>query len=269
MTYTDTVRTAVDALRTIRGEWGALLVAVEQPPADEWPPREYRGGLFAGVDGGDPLLVVDRAPLTLRPYSAPANLDALDAGVFVERALFDLADTIAAAAQRPITRAQVAPLRWEQDDADAADPRRWAYPSPTSPGSRAHGAEFAALWVEGRVLDDDLDDELLLDGRRVPALFLALPEHLLHEAHRVARRCAERIRRALLMEERPAPGTAACPWCGGVLTLHTRRGEPERITCATGAACPAPASVDDAGRRTWAGDSLLALVTDLAGAAAA
>ncbi|MFD8003004.1 hypothetical protein [Streptomyces mirabilis] len=58
----------------------------------------------------EPFVVKCRALLVLREHPAPLNLDALDTGLAIERAMFDLADTLAAAVQH-------APLD---------DPRRWS-----------------------------------------------------------------------------------------------------------------------------------------------
>lgn len=235
---------AAAALRTVREQWGELLLAIETPPAEPWPPRQLSHLLRAGDD--EPL--VERAPLVLREHPAPANLDALDAGLYAERQLFDLADTLAAAVQR-------APL----DDA-----RRWTFRSPTDPGSRGHGLHWAAVWVEGRLLDEDTAPEQQLDGTLAPAPFLPLPEHLLHEAHRVARAVEGHVLRVLGLDARSIPvPERACPWCGGELLLHTDPEQPPAVTCSTGPSCTAPVPYDVHGRRAWEWHALPALVVAL------
>ncbi|GAA2137837.1 hypothetical protein GCM10009760_18680 [Kitasatospora kazusensis] len=206
--------------------------------------------------------------MTLRQHPAPANLTALDAAVRVEGLLFDLADTLAAAAQRPIGRRLVSspgrPEVWADDAADAADPRRWRFRSPTDPGSRRHGLHFAALWVEGRLLDEDTAPERHLDGSPAPALFARLPEHLRHETIRVARQCERLVLRALELDERETPVEGRpCPWCDGELILHTAGGKPPRVTCQTGPRCPAPVAIDERSRRVWEVAGLPALVSAL------
>lgn len=231
-------------LRTIREQWGALLAAVETPPAPRtWPPAETRAFLNTGAADEGALLVEDRAPLTLREHPAPANLDALDAALFVERSIFDLADTLAATVQH----------------AAPEDPRRWTFPTPGAPdtrtaaGSRAHGLHWAALYVEGRLLDEDTDPEHDDAGRLVSAPFVPLPEHLVHEAARIARACEQRVARILATDTITGTRTlpAPCPACGGVLVVRAAPAEPPTVTCRTGEACGAGTDRDTRGRRVW------------------
>lgn len=236
---------AAAALRTIREQWGELLLAIETPPADVWPPRETRAFLHTGVE---PLLVEDRAPLVLREHPAPANLTALDAALYGERLLFETADTLAAAVQR----------------AGLGDPRRWTFASPTDSGSRAHGLHWAAVWLEGRLLDEDTTPEQQLDGTLAAAPFLPLPEHLLHEAHRVALAVEARVLGALGLDARTVPiPERPCPWCAGELLLHTTPDGPPAVTCTSGPSCTAPVRVDEHGRRVWGWRELPALVAAL------
>ncbi|MFI0906784.1 hypothetical protein ACH4TE_25160 [Streptomyces sioyaensis] len=232
------------ALRTVRELWGELLLAIEAPPADVWPPRQLAHHLRPA--GDEPL--VERAPLVLREHPAPLNLDALDVGLYAERALFDLADTLAAAVQR----------------ARLDDPRRWTFRSLSDPGSRAHGLHWAAVWVEGRLLDEDTEPEQQLDGTLTAARFLSLPDYLLHEAHRVALAVEGRLLRALGLDARRVPvPERPCPWCTGELTLHTSPNEAPRVTCSTGPSCTAPVPRDEHGRRVWEWHALPALVVAL------
>ena len=239
-------RETLDALRTVRELWGELLVAIETPPADVWPPRQLSHTLRAV---GEPLVVEDRAPLVLREHPAPLNLDALDTGLAIERQLFDLADLLAAVAQ------QYTPLD---------DPRRWVYRSDTAPGSRAHGLHWAAVWIEGRVLGEDTEPEPLLDGTLTAAPFVPLPGHMLYEARRTARICAGHLLRTLGLDVRATPvPDRACPWCAGELVLRTDPEQAPAVTCSTGEQCVAPVPLDECGRRIWHGHDLLGLVAAL------
>ncbi|PNE42739.1 hypothetical protein [Streptomyces noursei] len=250
-------------LDAIRGQWGALLAAIETPPAPRtWPPAETRSFLNTGTADEGTLLVEDRAPLVLREHPAPANLDALDAALFVERSVFDLADTLAAAVQRT----------------GRDDPRRWTFADPGAPdsrtaaGSRAHGLHWAARYVEGRVLDEDTDPEYDDTGRLVSAPFAPLPEHLLHEAARVAQACEQRLARILTPDAitgaRALP--TACPSCGGALVVRAAPADPPTVTCQTGEACGADADRDARGRRVWEWPACLPLLlaAEQAGASA-
>ncbi|MFD7994532.1 hypothetical protein [Streptomyces mexicanus] len=252
---------AADDLRAIREQWGDLLAAIERPPAAVWPPREYRTvDIQAAAHDQDTEPVIGRLPLTLREHPAPLNLDALDAACSVERALFEACDAIAARVQRP-TRLTTDP-RWGRypDPDDQADPRRWHLPTHRSAtlvqgegiasvGSRAHGLHWAAVWLEGRALGEDVGD-----------LFAPLPLPVLDDLARVARLARQRVEHALQRDGRPTKLDTPCPWCGGTLTAHTRSGDPDAavVVCATGAACGAPAPLDR-GRRAWRGADLVGL----------
>jgi hypothetical protein len=240
------IHETTEALRTIREHWGELLIAIETPPADVWPPRQ----LAHTMRESESATVTDRAPLVLREHPAPLNLDALDTGLAIERALFDLADLLAAHAQ------QHTPLD---------NPRRWTYRSQTGPGSRTHGLHWAAMYVEGRVLDEDTEPEQRLDGTLAAPPFECLPGHLLHEARHTARGCSGRLLRTLGLDARATPvPDQPCPWCAGELTLRTGPDEPPTVTCSTGPSCPAAVPLDEHGRRRWDGPALLGLVGVLA-----
>ncbi|MFJ9816176.1 hypothetical protein ACIRU3_13085 [Streptomyces sp. NPDC101151] len=246
-------RETVDALRTVRELWAELLLAIETPPADVWPPRRLSHTLRASDD--DSLTVADRPPLVLREHPAPLNLDALDAGLAIERQVFALADTLAAAVQH----------------ADVGDPRRWDFQNPGAAdargavGSRAHGLHFACVWVEGRVLDEDTEPEQQIDGTLTPPPFAALPPHLLHEARRTARVVEGLLLRTLGLDQRFTPiPDHPCPWCGGELTLHTEPNEAPRVLCGGGMNCPAPVGMDDQeAARVWGWEDLPELIAAL------
>ncbi|MGW1277987.1 hypothetical protein ACWD4V_13685 [Streptomyces tsukubensis] len=256
MTYTRAVHETVAALRTIREQWGELLLAIETPPADVWPPRQLAHTMRAVDD--EQLVVEERAPLVLREHPAPLNLAALDTGLAVERLVFSLADTLAAAVQHEARDgAPRDPRRWEFADPGAVDIRR-------AHGSRAHGLHYACVWVEGRVLDEDTEAEAQLDGVPAAPPFAPLPPHLLHEARRTARIAEGRLLRTLGLDVRSTPvPDRACPWCGGELELHTGPDAVPRVTCSTGPECTAPVPLDDEGRRVWEWHDLLALVAAL------
>ncbi|MEU6822819.1 hypothetical protein ABZ921_19505 [Streptomyces atriruber] len=251
----------VAALRTIREQWGELLLAIETPPADVWPPRQLAHTMRAVDD--EQLVVEERAPLVLREHPAPLNLAVLDAGLAVERLVFSLADTLAAAVQHEArTGAPRDPRRWEFADPGAVDIRR-------AHGSRAHGLHYACVWVEGRVLDEDTEAEAQLDGAPAAPPFAPLPPHLLHEARRTARIAEGRLLRTLGLDQRTMlVPDRPCPWCGGELTLHTDPDEAPRVTCSTGEDCTAPVPLDGRGRRMWGWVDLVGLVGALAAAEA-
>ncbi|WND36939.1 hypothetical protein RI578_22795 [Streptomyces sp. BB1-1-1] len=255
---------AIYDLRAVREQWGDLLAAIERPPAAEWPPREARGFLdqLAAADRTDDDLEpsaaarVGRLPLILREHPAPLNLDALDAAIAVERDLFDLADLLAAAIQRPIRTGRDPHGRFTRDHDDATNPARWHPPThrdtgpaaASSAGSRAYGLHWAAVWLEGRVCGEDTDGDL----------FALLPPYLLEQAAQVAARARRTVERALSRDGRTTTLDDPCPWCRGQLVGRTRPGGEPVVTCSTGEGCGAPAILDH-GRRTWRGAELVGL----------
>ncbi|MFE7017702.1 hypothetical protein ACFVAQ_45875 [Streptomyces sp. NPDC057651] len=264
-------RRAADDLAAVREQWGDLLAAIERPPAAEWPPREARGFLDqlatderAHDDDEQPAGRVGRTPLMLREHPAPLNLDALDAALAVERDLFDLADALAEQVQRPVRRrpslnipsysGRTAPdrVRMVTDTRDRDDPARWHYQTQTSPGSRAYGLHWAAVWVEGRLLGEDPGD-----------LFQAVPPLLLAHAVATAAGARRNLERALGRDGRTTTLDDPCPWCAGPLTGRTRPGGEPLVTCSTGRGCGAPVVVDERGRRVWRGPDLVGLFVAL------
>jgi hypothetical protein len=243
-------RAAVD-LAAIREQWGDLLAAIERPPAAEWPPREARGFLdqLAAAQHAepDPLSHIGRTPLVLREHPAPLNLDALDAAMSVERALFEACDAVAERVQRPVRIWIGIRGSLTQDDDDRANPARWHYQAPTSPGSRAYGLHWAAVWLEGRALDEPSGD-----------LFTPIPALILDELATVAHRARQRVEKALGRDGRTTTLPEPCPWCEGELTASTRKGGEPFVSCSTGEACGAPVLLDH-GRRTWRHADLVGL----------
>ncbi|MYV44951.1 hypothetical protein GT031_04840 [Streptomyces sp. SID2888] len=250
---------AAEDLRAVREQWGDLLTAISRQPRAEWPPRDNITALLAETDDEPTGPTIGRIPLTLREHPAPLNLDALDAALSVERDLFELADRIAAAVQRPVRRRPDLSIvtgrpprrrpRMLVDRADRDDPARWHYQAPTSPGSRQYGLHWAAVWVEGRVIGEDSGD-----------LFRPLPLRLLDEAAATVRRARATVEKALNRDGQPTPLDDPCPWCGGRLTAHTRSGDPAAavIVCGTGPGCGAPVVLEH-GRRVWQRETLAGL----------
>lgn len=254
---------AADDLLAIREQWGDLLAAIARPPAAEWPPRDSRAYIDGHLaDQADDEHQADddptpgRTPLTLRQHPAPLNLTALDAALDVERDLFDLADQLAAQAQRPVRTGHDRHGRFIRDEADAADPARWtcAHHRDAGPadavghGSRAYGLHWAAVWVEGRLLGEDVDGDL----------FTAVPARIVDEAAAVVSRARRMVERALGRDGRTTDLPEPCPWCGGALAARTRSGGEPLVMCSTGEQCAAPAPLDR-GRRVWRGSDLVAL----------
>ncbi|MGW1762771.1 hypothetical protein ACWCQL_01540 [Streptomyces sp. NPDC002073] len=240
----------VRALRTIRGRWADLLLAIETPPADHWPPRQLAHTMR---ESGDEQLVEDREPLVLRKHPAPLNLSALDTARAVEQLVFDLADTLTSV-QRT----------------DHGDPRAWLSPDPSAPdshraaGSRRHGLHWACVWIEGRVQDEDTEPERELDGGMSAPPFEVLPLHLLHEARRTARIAEARLLRALGLDQRETRLPEPCPWCACDLTLHSAPDAPPRVTCSGGRTCAAPVPLKGRERaRVWEWDDLPELMAAL------
>lgn len=254
-----TAQAAAD-LAAVREQWGDLLAAISRRPRSEWPPRDSRA-LGAVAEDDEPS--IGRLPLTLREHPAPLNLAALDAAMSVERDLFGLADTVAAAVQRPVRRhpaldipsysGRTAPTpprtRMVAVRSDRNDPARWIYAAPTDPGSRAYGLHWAAVWVEGRALGEDQGD-----------LFTPVRPVLLDEIAATARRARRTVEQALGRDGQPTALDRPCPYCRGPLTAHTRSGDPAAATivCDTGSACTAPVLLDR-DRRMWRGAELVTL----------
>lgn len=255
---TDTTTAAVGHLRAIREQWGDLLAAIDQPPAQEWPPRETRAFLTRATDDTP---AVGRLPLTLREHPAPLNLAALDAAMEIEWALFDLTDRIASVVQHSIRHVPVPNVgargRVIADPADICDADRWHYVTPTSPGSRANGLHWAAVWIEDRLMAT----APTVLHRRVPHPLTEAVAETIAEAHRVMTRALGRDGRDTVL---PAP----CPWCRGELTARTTSGDPMAavVTCGTGPTCTAPAPYDGEARRVWKGADLCGLYGALSAA---
>jgi hypothetical protein len=255
--------TAVQQLADIRESWGDLLHAIAVPPPPAWPPRQPSVQHLVRDDDTDTGPHVGRLPLVLRQHPAPLNVDALDAALDIEHALFDLADQLAAVTQRSIRQVPVPNLgpraRWIADPADINDPDRWHYQTPTSPGSRANGLHWCAVWLEQRITDEGADKA-----------YWPLSLFLQDEVAAVVAEAHATLARALGRDGRDTVLADPCPWCHGTLTARTTSGDPAAatITCDTGPTCTAPTAYDDRARRTWAGRDLVGLFTALTAARA-
>ena len=258
---------AADDLAAVRESWGDLLAAIAEPPrAAEWMPYERRGFLdqLAANDraNDDQTLAeaaVGRLPLILREHPAPADLRALDAALAVEEDVFEMCDTVAERVQLP---ARDRHGRWTLGS-DPSDPRLWSLPTyrdagPTtiaSTGSRVFGLHWAAVWLEGRALDDRADRDL----------FAPTPATLVDQIAEVARTARRRVEGALGRTVRTITLDESCPFCRvGRITVHNGGGDPRQAvaTCSTGPSCPAPAETER-GRRAWRGPALVGLLTAL------
>ncbi|MEU0102210.1 hypothetical protein [Streptomyces sp. NPDC006267] len=248
-------------LAAVREQWGDLLAAIAEPPRTaDWMPYERRGFLdqLAAVDQADDEPAVGRLPLILREHPAPANLRALDAALAVEADVFEMCDAVAERVQRPPV-----PGEYRVDQADRDDPARWHLPTHSAsvtiraahPGSRVHGLHWAAVWLEGRALDDQVDR----------ALFAPTPAPLVDQIAQVARSARRRVEGALGRAARMITLDEPCPFCrAGRITVHNGGGDPRAAvaTCSTGPSCPAPVETER-GRRAWRGPALVGLLIAL------
>ncbi|MEV7205732.1 MULTISPECIES: hypothetical protein [unclassified Streptomyces] len=254
---------AADDLAAVREQWGDLLAAIAEPPRRaDWMPYERRGFLdqLAADDRTPDAPAVGRLPLTIREHPAPLNLAALDAALAVEEDVFEMCDAVAERVQLP---ARDPHGRWALGR-DTSDPRLWHLPThrdagPTtiaSTGSRLYGLHWAAVWLQGRALDDDPDDR---------ALFARTPAPLVKQIAAVARAARRRVEGALGRELRTITLDEPCPFCkAGRITVHNGGGDPRAAvaTCSTGPSCPAPVTTER-GRRAWRGPALVGLLAAL------
>lgn len=231
-------RAAAD-LRAICEQWGDLLYAIERRPDPVWPPVDNIRQLL------DTPTIDSRIPLTLREHPAPVNLDALDAALSIEDALFTACDHYSVIVQR---------------HTPADDPHRWQMPTHRSAtlvrgggiagaGSRAHGLHWAAVWLEDRAIEETYE-----------GLYGVLRGAHLDDLAEVADHARRRLESALGRDNRPTVLSDPCPYCGALLTARTRSGDPHAavIRCERGFSCTAPVVVER-GRRTWRGADLATL----------
>lgn len=118
-------------------------------------------------------------------------------------------------------------------------------------GSRAYGLHWAAVWLEGRALDEPAGD-----------LFRPLPPLLLDHVTATATRARRSVERALGRDRHTVPLDPPCPYCRGPLTGQSSTGNVPEVYCGRGEACPAPGVLDHR-RRVWRGAALVDLWTAL------
>ena len=247
-------------LRIIRQYWGDLLAAIDTDPQPVWPPQRLTTEMWARRDAEAAIERAERSSDALGDSPAPLNLDAAQAVDDLTTEILALADQVAAACQRPLSAvtyrhdgsqaaARDAATRTAAAVADNTDPRRWHYNA-----SWARGVHWAAVYIDGRIAGEDLDD----------GLFRPIPPQLARDVAIVADHAARRILTVLgigttstVIPDRP------CPWCGAELRFHQPVDEPPTVTCSTGSSCTAPVPLDDRGRRTWHWHDLAQLATAL------
>ncbi|WP_165845767.1 hypothetical protein [Streptacidiphilus pinicola] len=181
----------------------------------------------------------ERNEYALGDAPAPVlNLTAMETLGYVEAELLALADVIANACQ--LAPRFIGPGAESSIDFVAAhnsDPRRWHYNA-----SWSKGAHWAAVYVDGRLADDDLD----------AGHFRRMPDRTRHEAADVVRECWRQTAAVLGIGERHVPiPDRPCPGCGGVLMLHQVVDESPAVSCETGRDCTAPVERDIRGRAWW------------------
>jgi len=247
-------------LALIRQYWGDLLAAIDTDPQPVWPPQRLTTEMWARRDAEAAVERAERSSDALGDSPAPLNLDAAQAVDDLTTEILALADQVAAACQRPPIQpprihdgtkggAQLAAGLRAAADLDRTDPRRWHYNA-----SWARGVHWGAVYIDGRLADDDLGD----------GLFRPIPPQLARDVAIIADHAARRILSVLgigtlstVIPDRP------CPWCGAELRLHHPVDEPPTVTCSTGRSCTAPVGLDDRGRRFWAWHDLAQLATAL------
>ncbi|MEV8394804.1 MULTISPECIES: hypothetical protein [unclassified Streptomyces] len=281
-------RTASEDLRVVVEHWDHLRSLLDSATPEVWPPlrpgaeylrtleehdaaevaagrhgqqlvttRHESGQLFYACrhcdrvgEGHEHPVREDRGPGQLAELPAPLRLHVADAIRTVELVLASLADEIAADVQRDV----YSPPRWKNpaDDPlgrmmlsiaarDDADPRRWRY------NLSDRSAPRAAQWLIEQ-----------LDGEPGPCMPI-------NDAHReritrIAREAALLIERTIGTDRRSVELPRPCPWCGGVLVMHTGSDVDTVVSCATGLVdCSAPAAFNvDTMRREWATPEQLA-----------
>jgi len=260
--------------------------AAEWPPRECAGFLDHPAAARAADDPMPAEPAVGRTPLTLREHPAPLNLTALDAALSVERDLFDLADAVAEQVQHPATSpdARTDPARWNPPTYRDALPRRGVTgvftgtdprtpedreaqakygvrPEPVrspaavgtipvaSAGSRAYGLHWAAVWLEGRALDEP------------GPMFRLMPIRLADQVAAVAARARRTVERALNRDRHTVTLNQPCPYCRGPLTGQTTGNLPE-VYCGRGEECPAPVVLDHR-RRIWRGAALVDLWSEM------
>lgn len=240
MTTADTTR---QTLKLLREHFGDLMAAQYTDPHPVWPPQRLTTEMWAVRDAQARAERAERTDLALGDAPAPiANLTAFDAVRHITTALGELADIVAASCQLPIgdlpvpTTHPALSAGWIPDPRRAEDPRRWHLTrTETSP-------HWAAVYIDGRLADEDLDD----------GLFRRMPVNVRRECAEVIGDCWRQTASVLGIGERHVEiPDRPCPWCGGVLMLHQIPDESPAVSCETGKDCTAPVERDVRGHARW------------------
>ncbi|WHX19807.1 hypothetical protein QFW82_23550 [Streptomyces malaysiensis subsp. malaysiensis] len=232
---------ATDHLTTIIGLWPDLEDALAARQQTEWPPVMGLARILLDDDAraeqaAERLDTSAEAP-GARPV--PISIDALDTMRDVAARLVYLADVIAAEIQLPPMAPAPRGGGWTPEEIarrdqlaaeDAADPRRWTWPTRAedSAGHRsrpvparqplARTAIGASAWLAAR-----------LEAR--PGPFLPLGPSRIADIAAVAADCVYRVETALRIARRAAVVSWPCPACRGQLELHGGDGQPPTMAC--------------------------------------
>jgi hypothetical protein len=230
-------------LRVIADHWGDLHAMLTVPGTAEWPPAGRMADHQAQLTDAEQAelhaeAAAERAERTaVAPGERPIPLRAavFDTIQALDGQLLHLADQIADAVQRPAhtvrraagpgdTHGQAARLAAMQDEADA---RRWHWIG------RARDGATAALWLRGRILDEDGPFAPLGAGDR-------------DRIAAVAHAARDRVERTLGLARREDPIARRCPCTGRMVLRQGGVLDPE-VEC------------QDCGMR-WIGAAMAALV---------
>ncbi|MYT57694.1 hypothetical protein GTW29_13385 [Streptomyces sp. SID7834] len=281
-------RTAVGDLRIVVEHWDHLRSLLDSATPEVWPPlrpgaeylraldehdaaevaagrhgqqlvttRHESGQLYYACahcdrvgEGHEHPVRTDRTAEQLGERPVPLRLHVVDAIRTVELVLTSLADEIAADVQRDV----YSPPRWKRPENDPlgremiaiaaqddADPKRWRY------NMSGRTAPRAAQWLLDRLVGE-------------PGPCMPINDSQRERITRTAREAARRVERTIGSERRSVELSRPCPWCGGVLVMHTGATVETFVSCATGlvdCSAPAPFSVDER-RREWSTPEQLA-----------
>ncbi|MEY9937334.1 hypothetical protein [Streptacidiphilus sp. MAP5-3] len=237
MTTADTTRRT---LKLLREHLGDLMAAQYTDPAPVWPPQRLTTEMWAVRDAEARAERAERNEYALGDSPAPVmNLTAMETLQHVEAELLALADIVADACQEVVRSVGRGSTQADFDAAIAfnSSPLRWNYNA-----SWKQGPHWAAVYVDGRLADDDL----------TTGHFRRMPDRVRREAADVIRDCWHRTAAVLGVGERHVEiPDRPCPWCGGVLMLHQVPDESPMVTCQTGRDCTAPVARDPRGRALW------------------
>lgn len=234
-------------LHLIRDHLGDLHAARHTEPTPVWPPQRLSTELWLQRDQEAAQERAEWTTDAIGDSPAPVlNLDALTAYEDITRELGELADVIAAECQTMPRSVPVPTSRldvqegWRVDPLDASDPRRWKFNRATT------NAHWAAVYIDGRLAGDDLDDDL----------FHPIPDRLTREAGQTIRQCWRRMAAVLGIGDRTTTLPRPCPWCRNELALRQPAGEAPYVVCAGRWECTAPVRRDDRGRPLWLGGEM-------------